>query len=67
MIIFINQLIFTLLTKETTSQSKYAYSLFVCALYITYKLFPQIYSQSSQTPLTDCFILKGSSKGNLFK
>ena len=26
-----------------------------------------IYSQASQTPLTDCFILMGSSKGNLEK
>ena len=25
----------------------------------------QIYSQSSQTPLTDCFTLTGSSEGNL--
>ena len=25
----------------------------------------QIYSQSNQTPLTDCFTLTGSSEGNL--
>ena len=25
----------------------------------------QIYSQSSQTPLTDCFTVTGSSEGNL--
>ena len=27
----------------------------------------QIYSQSSQTPLTDCFTLTGSSEGNLIQ